>query len=271
MELSNIVKLECCEVDLRAKTKTESLHEIAKLLKRSRELRNISENKVFEALAKREEMGSTGFSDGIAIPHCQLPDLNKFVISIAISKKGIDFSALDNKRSKIFVTIIGPEADRNTHLQLLATVSQVLKEKNLRRELLQVKTKINLYEEFLRHTTSEDRQEISKKGKEVLMLLFVNDPDIMQDITEVFIEYGIQNSIIFDTNNMENLLSTVPLFMGFFNFTSEKEAQSKVIMLKLAKDHINAVIKGLEDSFGDLETYSGISVIVLDIFFAKGI
>ena len=269
MEFSNIVKLECCEVDFNAKNKNEVLHNISKLLKRSREFRDIEEDTIFEALKEREEMGSTGFSRGIAIPHCQLEGIDHFIIAIAICKKGINFDSLDKKKSKIFVTIVGPKGDRATHLKLLAQVSQILKETDVINDILQSTTKIGLYEEFLRNTNDKVTA-ITQKGKEVLMLLTVKDESIMQDITEVFVEYGIQNSIILETQNMENLLSKTPLFMGFFNFTSEKNPFSKIILVKLTKDHINALIKGLEDVFGDLDTYSALSILVLDIFFSKG-
>ena len=269
MEFSEIVKLECCEVDFNAKNKNETLHNIGKLLKRSREFRNIEEDVIFRALKEREEMGSTGFSKGIAIPHCQLEGIDHFIIAIAICKKGINFDSLDKKKSKIFVTIVGPKGDRGTHLKLLAQVSQILKEPHVIDEILHSTTKIGLYEEFLRNTNNI--KTITKKGKEVLMMLTVKDESIMQDITEVFVEYGIQDSIILETQNMENLLSTTPLFMGFFNFTSEQNALTKIILVKLTKDHINALIKGLEDVFGNLDTYSALSILVLDIFFSKGI
>ncbi len=268
MEFSEIVKLECCEVDFTAKNKNDALHNIGKLLKRSREFRNIEEDIIFKALKEREEMGSTGFSRGIAIPHCQLGGIDHFIIAIAICKKGINFDSLDKKKSRIFVTIVGPKGDRGTHLKLLAQVSQILKEPHVIDEILQSTTKIGLYEEFLRNTNNI--KTITKKGKEVLMMLTVKDESIMQDITEVFVEYGIQDSIILETQNMENLLSTTPLFMGFFNFTSEQNALTKIILIKLTKDHINALIKGLEDVFGDLNTYSALSILVLDIFFSKG-
>ncbi|MCK5051907.1 MAG: PTS sugar transporter subunit IIA [Candidatus Cloacimonetes bacterium] len=270
MEFSEIVKLECCEVDFTAKNKTEALHNIGKLLKRSREFRNIEEDVIFKALKEREDMGSTGFSRGIAIPHCQLEGIDHFIIAIAICRKGIHFDSLDKKKSKIFITIVGPKGDRNSHLKLLAQVSQILKEPGIIEEMLQSTTKIGLYEEFLRKTNDEITS-ITQKGKEVLMLLTVKDESIMQDITEVFVEYGIQNSIILETQNMENLLSTTPLFMGFFNFTSEKNPFSKIILVKLTKDHINALIKGLEDAFGNLDTFSALSIITLDVFFSKGI
>lgn len=269
MEFSEIVKLECCEVDFNAKNKTDALRNICKLLKRSREFRNIEENVIFNALKKREDMGSTGFSRGIAIPHCQLEGIDHFIIAIAICKKGINFDAFDKKKSKIFITIVGPKGNRNSHLKLLAQVSLILKEPGVADEMLHATTKIGLYEKFLRNTNDEVTT-IHNKGKEVLMLLTVKDESIMQDITEVFVEYGIQDSIILETQNMENLISKTPLFMGFFNFTSERNPFSKVILVKLTKDHINALIKGLEDVFGDLDTYSALSIITLDIFFSKG-
>jgi len=53
MEFSEIVKLECCEVDFTAANKNEALHNIGKLLKRSREFRNI-EKMLSLKLLKRE-------------------------------------------------------------------------------------------------------------------------------------------------------------------------------------------------------------------------
>lgn len=269
MELSEIIKLECCDIDLKAKNKEDAIHKISNLIKRSREFRNIETGQIYKALKEREDMGSTGFSRGIAIPHCQLGGINNFIISIAKSKKGVHFDSLDKKKSHIFVTIVGPKGDRNTHLKLLAQVSQILKEPHVVDDLMQTTTKISLYEEFLRHSQI-DIKKISKKGKEVLMLMTIKNEDIMQDITEIFVEYGVQNSIIVETKNLANLLSNVPLFMGFFNFTGEKNPASKIVLLKITKDHLNALIKGLEDVFGDLENFSALSIVVLDIFFSKG-
>ncbi len=269
MSLSEIIKLESCTVELNAANKDEALQKISSLLKRSSELAKIQEDEIYLALRKREEMGSTGFSKGIAIPHCQLAGLDKFIISLAISRKGINFDALDKKKSKIFVTIVGPQGNRNEHLQLLATCSHILKEPGVLEDLLQTTTKINLYEEFLKNADNGEKK-FSQKGQDKLMLLVVKDENIMQDITEVFIEYGIEQSTIINTQQMENLLSKVPLFMGFFNFTGDKNPASKIILTKISKDHINAIIKGFEDIFGDLDSFSDLSIMVLDIFFSKG-
>jgi hypothetical protein len=103
------------------------------------------------------------------------------------------------------------------------------------------------------------------------MLLIVKNEEIMQDITEIFIEFGVEESTIIETQQMENLLSKVPLFMGFFNFTGDKNPYSKIILLKINKDYINAIVKTLEDLFGDLENYSDLGILVLDLFYSKGL
>jgi len=41
-------------------------------------------------------------------------------------------------------------------------------------------------------------------------------------------------------------------------------------MVKINSRYLNAIIKSLEDVFGDLDNYSGLNVMVLDIYFSKG-
>ncbi len=269
MNLADIVKLECCEIDFRATDKNDALTNLAALLKRSRELRNIDQKTIYDALKAREDIGSTGFSKGIAIPHCQLEGIRNFIISIAICKKGVNYDSLDNKKTRIFVTIIGPAGAKSDHLKLLAATSHVLKEPDVIDNLLHTSTKIALYEEFLRNSENNIKKAV-KKGNEKLIIMIVKDDNIMQDITETFVEYGIEESTIIETQQMENLLSKVPLFLGFFNFTGDKNPHSKLVLVKIPKDHINAVIKGLEDIFGDLDSFSGLSLMVLDLFMSKG-
>ena len=269
MNISDVVKLECCDINFQAKTKEEALLKISELLVKISDLKDIGKEKIFQALKEREDQGSTGFGKGIAIPHCQLQEVEKFVVSIAISKKGTEFECLDKKKAKIFITIVGPTTNRRGHLQLLAKVSRILKEPGVMEQLLKATSKIGLYEDFIRNAVDEVT-EISKKEKDKLMLMIVKDDEIMQDISELFIEYGIQDATIMESQKMENLLSNVPLFLGFFDFTGGKSPYSKIILLKINKEYIHAIVKSLEDIFGDLDNYTGLSIMVLDMFYAKG-
>jgi len=269
MNLAEVIKLEACAIDFDVKDKDEALHHIAALFARVHGIAEIKEEVIYQGLKQREDIGSTGFAHGIAMPHCQIEGLNKFYISLAICRKGVNYDSIDRKKTRIFVSIVGPKGQRNEHLQLLAACSHILKQPGVTNELLQASSRINLYEAFLSNADNGSGK-ISYKGKDKLLLLIVQDEGILQDITEVFIEYGIQQSIIMDGNQMENLISRVPLFMGFFNFTGDKNPSTKIVMAKIVKDHINAVITGLEDIFGDLDSFSGLKLLVLDVFFAKG-
>lgn len=269
MEIAEVVKLECCTSSFQATGKEDALHSLVKLMKRSPVLGKVTEEELYAALKKREEQGSTGFGKGIAIPHCQLTGLEDFVVGIAVSQKGIDFDALDHKKVKIFVVIIGPVESRSGHLQLLAMVSRILKEPGIEDSLLAQTSKIGLLDSFLRN--SPDTRKIEGQGKQKLMLILVRDTEILDEISEIFIEYGIEEAIILDTTSMKSVLSKVPLFLGFFNFTGDREGNGKLLLVRLSRDHIHALVSGLEDAFGNLDDFSGLSLIVLDVFYSKGI
>lgn len=271
MDVLEALKLECCEHNFKAekKSKDQILYDLAKIMSRNHDLEKIGTDKIYAALQERENSGSTGFGDGIAIPHCTLEGLDGFMICLAIVKRGVNFDALDKKKVKIFVVIVGGNQDRNIYLQLLAQVSRMIKDHHFNEQIVKANSRVTLYEEFIRHSRP-DSSHVKKHGKEKLMLLIVREEEIMQDITELFLEYGIQEATIIQTEQMENLLSLVPLFMGFFDFTGDKNPYTKIIMLKIPKNYINAIVKGLEEEFGDLDNFSGLSLIVLDIFFFKG-
>ena len=269
MLLSEAIKLEACSIELVAENKDDALHKIAALFKRSRKFADISEGEIYKVLKDREALGSTGFTHGVAMPHCGLDRLENFAISLAICPKGVDFDSIDRRKTKIFVTILGPKNSPNEHLKLLAACSHILKQPGVVDDLLQANSRINLYEEFLEHADNGTGK-IDDKGKEKLLLLFVKDDNILQDITEVFVEYGIKRSTIINTQEMDNLISNVPLFMGFFDFTGDKNPVGKIVLAKIVEDHIDAIITGLEDIFGDLNAFSDLDAMVLDVFYTRG-
>ncbi len=267
MNLSEIVKLECCEVSLKSSSKEETLRAVAKTCTMY-ELLKGKENEIFEALQEREKQGSTGFGNGIAIPHCQIEGLESFIISIAISRKGVDFDSIDKKKVKVIVTIIGPP-DRKGHLQLLAKISKILRDKETLNLLVNSQTKNALYEEFLRHDEHTILEQTSKK-KDKLMLLFIEDEMLMTDLAEIFIEYGVLEATILEAEKMVDLVSNQPLFLGFFNFVGAGENFNKLILTTVSKEQINAILSSVENIVGNLDTYSGLKLMVIDLFFSKG-
>jgi PTS system nitrogen regulatory IIA component len=96
-----------------------------------------------EALLEREKHGSTGFVDGLAIPHARIPGLPRIVASFGRSRPGVEFKAVDGKPSHFFFALLTPELrapeqalGRQVYANLLARISFLFERPGLRRAIL---------------------------------------------------------------------------------------------------------------------------------------
>lgn len=81
-------------------------------------------DQVFSNLIERERLGSTGFGNGVAIPHCRLLTCEAPFGLLAKLDEPIDFDALDQKPVDIVFTLIVPQEARTEHLQLLSRIAE---------------------------------------------------------------------------------------------------------------------------------------------------
>ncbi|MFQ5824210.1 MAG: PTS sugar transporter subunit IIA [bacterium] len=129
---------------LSAKTKEESLIELANLFIRSKLIRN--KRLFLEMLYKRESLGSTGIGKGVAIPHGRTTAAMDVNIAFGKSLNGIEFHAIDKKLVHlIFMVIAPPQEENNRYLPILGKLVEILNNHNNRKQLLQVQT----YDEFI--------------------------------------------------------------------------------------------------------------------------
>ncbi len=126
------------QADLKSGTKKEVLKELVQTLSSAHGLKNSSG--ILEALLEREELGSTGIGQGIAIPHGKSDAVGKVVAAMGISKRGIEFDALDGEPAFIFFMMIAPSNSAGIHLKILAKISRLLKDKFFRQALREAKT-----------------------------------------------------------------------------------------------------------------------------------
>lgn len=76
---------------------------------------------------KREELGSTGIGDGVAIPHAKLNDIEGVVVVFGYFTKGVDFESVDGEKV-YFIFLILTEAKNTTlHLKTLSCISKLIK------------------------------------------------------------------------------------------------------------------------------------------------
>lgn len=135
MKLSEILHKDAIIDDLKSGDKRGILKEFAGLA--SRVAPQLKRETVEEVLLGREELGSTAVGHGVAIPHGKISGLKSILALFGRSKEGIDFQAHDEKVTHLFFVLLAPEAAIGNHLQALARLSRLLKEPNLREELIQ--------------------------------------------------------------------------------------------------------------------------------------
>lgn len=74
----------------------------------------------------REELGNTGFEDGVAIPHAKSRAVKAPAVVIGISRNGIEYGAEDGLPSRLFFMIASPDGGANHHIEVLAELSSKL-------------------------------------------------------------------------------------------------------------------------------------------------
>ena len=114
-------------LELKGNTKEEVLNEMTDLLYKDGILTNKEE--FLAEIKKREEIGSTGFGNGVAIPHAKTKSVVKPRVAVGISKKGFEFDSLDGKPVHLIFMIAAGEGDNDLHLRTLSSLAQNLMEK----------------------------------------------------------------------------------------------------------------------------------------------
>ncbi|MBN2407656.1 MAG: PTS sugar transporter subunit IIA [Elusimicrobia bacterium] len=156
MPLSRFTDKSLISIHLKARDQEAAIREIASIAFEAGIVKTAEHLMI--KLDEREKMLSTAVGKGIAIPHPRNPDDELFQNShvvIARSTKGVDYNAPDGKPVYLFFMPCAP--DVILHLKLLSKISKLLKEKNIVRKLMDVRSKsetIKLLLEYERITVA---------------------------------------------------------------------------------------------------------------------
>lgn len=82
---------------------------------------------VLDALVAREGLGSTGIGAGIAIPHVKLDGIAGTVTAIGVSKKPIDYRAVDGEPCDLFFLLVSATDQADNHLRILRWLSKLVR------------------------------------------------------------------------------------------------------------------------------------------------
>lgn len=134
MRLTDILNEERVTTQLTAASKDDALRALARLFTLADS--NLDEAAVYDVLSERERLASTGIGSGVAIPHGRIATLDRLRAAVAISPEGIPFDAIDGGPVRIVVGVLAPQHHTGDHLRVLARVSRLLRNKDVREALL---------------------------------------------------------------------------------------------------------------------------------------
>ena len=143
MKITDLLNKNAIQLNGTFKNKEEVIDKLIELMTTNG---NITDKEKYKKVVlKREEEGTTGIGDGIAIPHGKTDAVTKPGLSAIIVPDGVEFNALDGKPAKILFLIAAPDTKDNVHLDVLSRLSTLLMDTEFRETLLSSKTP----EEFL--------------------------------------------------------------------------------------------------------------------------
>jgi mannitol/fructose-specific phosphotransferase system IIA component (Ntr-type) len=146
MKLADFVAREAIIADLAATTKEEAIREIVGSLTKQGRLQEGESEGIISAIMKREQLGSTGIGNGVAVPHTKHVSVDRMVGTVAVSKAGIDFASIDREPVSILFLLVSPPDRPGDHLRALENISRHLRVDTFCRFLRQAKTSEDIIE-----------------------------------------------------------------------------------------------------------------------------
>ncbi len=128
MQLEEILSPSRCHCRIEGISKKRVLKQLSELL--TAEIEQFDADEVFEALMSRENLGSTGLGNGIAIPHCRVQTCTGIIGMLITLDNAIDFDAIDQKPVDVIFVLIVPEQEHDEHIKTLAQIATLFSDQD---------------------------------------------------------------------------------------------------------------------------------------------
>ena len=152
MKITDLLTKEAIDLNVKATNKKDVIEKAVELMQYNGNINNKEE--YLKLVMKREEEGSTGVGEEIAIPHGKGESISEPGLAAMVIPEGVNFDSLDGKPIKLLFLIAAPNSKDNLHLEVLSRLSALLMDEKFRKKLLNAKTK----EEFLKIIDEADEE-----------------------------------------------------------------------------------------------------------------
>ncbi|MBN1687367.1 MAG: PTS sugar transporter subunit IIA [Spirochaetales bacterium] len=269
MNLMNAFCRSCIRIEDDLTTKDAVLKSIANIVMETELAQNTSADVIYTALKTREEIGSTGFENGIAIPHCALENVEEFFAGVLVVPAGVDFDSTDGELTKIFAFIVGPRSERNRHIQLLSAVSRMLSDRDTAGKFVSAESEEDLWFLLTRHIGElEGVAAPAEQEPKNLFTIIIQREDCFEEILKI-LSAAVHGSLtIIESTNAGHYLHRMPLFASYRSETDSGFA--RVIIAVVGRDVSNDVIRRINTRIPDLNRLTGVLLTVQEVAYTEG-
>lgn len=142
--IEDILTAENCLTEAPITSKKKLLEYLASFIANA--LPQSTSGDIFERFLNRERLGSTGIGEGVAIPHCRLPQCTQPFGVLLKLDEAIDFGAMDHRPVDLIFALLVPEEADSQHLNVLAMLARSFTEPSFREALRNAPNAEQLYQ-----------------------------------------------------------------------------------------------------------------------------
>ena len=167
MKIADLLAKESIDLQAKVGSKAEALEHLVTLMAKSGKLADEAEYK--RCVLAREEEGSTGIGEGIAIPHAKTNAVKAPGLAAMIVSEGVDFASLDDQPAKLFFLIAAPDTEDNVHLDVLSRLSTLLMDEEFTTALYAAKSPkefLSIIDKFEADKLAEEAEEAAEQAAE---------------------------------------------------------------------------------------------------------
>ncbi len=128
MKLSELIDSQAIISELAATSKEESVSELVAALANAGKIEAGNADNLVAALMAREQLGSTGIGQGLAVPHAKHETVTDLVAAFGRSKPGIEFDSLDGEPVQLVFLLLSNKEASGLHLEALAYITKLLRD-----------------------------------------------------------------------------------------------------------------------------------------------
>jgi PTS system nitrogen regulatory IIA component len=137
MQIGDFLDRGAISLRVKAADKRQALAVVAEIAARNFGLET---SDILDALAEREQAGSTGVGYGVAVPHARIDGLSRMRAVFIRLEHPIDFDSVDDQPVDLIFALFAHPNAGSEHLRALARVTRLLRQAELREQLRKART-----------------------------------------------------------------------------------------------------------------------------------